>query len=418
MMKLQPSKIKGTLKVPPSKSYMQRAVAAALLAKGKSSLQNASFCEDAHASLRIARALGAEIILHDDSVEIQGRLSPKQKDIDCGEAGLSTRMFAPLAALLEQEIILQGRGSLLKRPMTMLEGPLKKLGASIKLNQGFLPAQIQGPLSGGEIEVDGSESSQFLSGLLLALPCASGPSRINVKELKSKPYIDMTCSVIEAFGVKIKREDYKCFEIAAPQTYQAREYRVEGDWSSAASILAAAAVCGELELADINPESLQADVKVLQALEAAGAKITFNQNTLYLKSGKLRPFNFEAEHCPDLFPVLTALAAHCPGISRISGVHRLKHKESNRALVLQQEWAPLGIKIEIDNQNDQLIIQGGTGKGGKISAHGDHRIAMAACVYACGLEKGEIELEGEDSVNKSYPEFFDDMQSIGVNINE
>ena len=236
------SSVKGIVSAPPSKSAMQRYIAGALLSDGISEISSPSYCDDSMAAIAIAGSLGAEITVSDDIVIVNGGFRPVREEIFCGESGLSARMFATIAALHDRMIILNGKGSVLRRPVKMMEQPLTDLGVEITSNNGFLPLKIKGPLSGGEIRADGSISSQFITGLLMALPVAQNNSRIIVDNLVSKPYIDLTIRILEEFGIEIINREYSEFRVKGNQKYVAGSFTVEGDWSGAAFLLVMGAI--------------------------------------------------------------------------------------------------------------------------------------------------------------------------------
>ena len=390
---------------------MQRAIAISALAQGTSHLFGYSPSNDSDAALRIAENLGATVSVDGEQVIITGGLNPKTHTLNCGEAGLGIRMFTPIASLWHEAITLQGEGSLKKRPVDVLEAPLRQLGVQITTNNGFVPVQVCGPMLGGYANVDGSLSSQILTGLLIAAPYARKDVILCVKDLKSKPYIDITLDMMKKFGVSVGRHDYDSFVVPAEQTYMAQDFCVEGDWSGAAFLLVAAALNGDVTVENISMDSCQADKAIVDALQKAGAKVAINENSISVLHSKLQAFSFDATECPDLFPPLVSLAAHCDGMTTIQGVSRLAHKESNRALVLQTEFAKLGTKIDLDG--DTMIIYGGTLQGGKMHANNDHRIAMAGAVAAL-LAKSSVEIENPECVAKSYPEFWDDLEKLTV----
>lgn len=407
------SKIEGKIKAPSSKSMMQRAIAASLLAKGQSKIFYPSFCEDSQASMRVAQALGAKIQNAEGMVIVEGGFAPVRGELDCGEAGLCIRMFAPIAALFSKEIKMVGHGSLLKRPLDMIEKPLQELGAICQSNHGYLPLQIQGPLKGGKAIVDGSVSSQFLTGLLVALPTLERDTELTVLNLKSKPYIDMTLQVLEDFGIQIHHSDYERFFIQGNQKYKAHDCYIEGDWSGAAFMLVAAAIAGKACIDNLIFDSRQADRKILDVLQAVGAYTAIQNDSITIAKKNLKSFVLDATECPDLFPPLVALAAHCDGVSRIAGLSRLEHKESNRGMILQKEFAKIGIKIGLEE--DTMLVYGGTVCSGKINSHHDHRIAMAGAIAALN-STGKIEIENAEAVAKSYGDFFQDLSSLGAEV--
>jgi len=327
-------------------------------------------------------------------------------------------LFASIAALHDEEITLTGEGSLTKRPMRLIVDALKALGVECESNNGFLPLKLKGPLKGGDFEVDGSLSSQVLTGLLLALPLAQNDSVIKVKDLKSTPYIDMTREVMEYFCIKGSSKEYEEFNIPGKQFYHPTEFAVEGDWSGAAFLLVAGAIAGKVEVTELNPESKQADKAILDALAQSGAKLELGKNQVSCAKPPehLQSFFIDATHCPDLFPPLVALAAHCEGISIITGVDRLIHKESNRAKALLEEMGKLGVDIHV--HMNEMIIDGPTDiQSAIVDSHNDHRIAMAGAVVALA-GKNSIEITDAECINKSYPEFYQDIIQLGGTSNE
>lgn len=412
---VRPSALSGRLEAPASKSLMQRTVAAALLASGRSRIDNPSVCQDSRTALGLAQSLGATVLWNGEAVDMQGGLKPLGGRLDCGESGLSLRMFTPIAALTGQEMVLSASGSLRTRPVDMVELPLGKLGAVCSTENGLPPIRVRGPLRGGEADVDGSLSSQFLSGLLLALPRAEIPSRLRVIDLKSKPYVDLTLRILADFKVMVNHEGYQVFEIPAPQEYRAGRFRIEGDWSSAAFLLVAGLVAGPLAVSGLDPASLQADRCIIQVLEECGARLSWEGDSVQVEPGFDRPFSFDASDCPDLFPPLVALACYGRGASRIKGISRLTYKESNRSLSLCREFSKLGAVIRLEE--DWMVVGPARLSGGTVDSHGDHRIAMALATAALGAA-GEVTISGAECVAKSYPQFFADLKNRGADIHE
>ena len=373
-----PSEYNGTLIAPPSKSYMQRAIALAVLSEGTTIIRNSCRSEDSMSALSMADDLGAIIKIENKKTIIQGSKGVLKDQLNAGESGLGVRSFMPIVALHDKKITIKGRGTLNSRPIHFIESPLRQLNVEVSTTNGYLPVTIQGPIQGGKIKIDGSISSQVLTGLLIALPKAKNDSVVSVNRLQSIPYIDMTMQIISDFGIKIQYDNYEEFFINGNQNYIAQDYKIEGDWSGAAFHMVAAAISGSLNIKGLNIQSKQADRKILVALENAGAQLSYSYNSVKVKKGKLKAFHFDATHCPDLFPPLSNLAAQCKGTSIIKGIHRLIYKESNRALAIQEEWKKLGIQVSI--KKDEMHITGGRIKGGKINSHNDHRIAMMGAV--------------------------------------
>jgi 3-phosphoshikimate 1-carboxyvinyltransferase len=400
---------------------MQRACAAALLSKGTSIIHNPGHSNDDKAAMDIIQKLGA--IIEVDSSELRVRsqcVNPVSNEINCGESGLSIRMFTPIVALSDNEITINGSGSLATRPMDFFDEILPKLGVKIKSNNGKLPMVIQGSLQPKNIEVDGSLSSQFLTGLLMAYSAAGAQDvSIKVKDLKSKPYIDLTLHVMRQFGMNVpenKNYEEYIFHSAETQNSQltTHDYTVEGDWSGGAFLLVAGAVAGPITVKGLDMNSTQADKAIIDALINANVNISFGVNEIEIKPGALKGFQFDATDCPDLFPPLAALATYCKGRTTIKGVSRLIHKESNRALTLQDEFDKMGVLIKLER--DEMLIQGtGFVKGADVHSHHDHRIAMA-CAVAGLKANSEMVIEEAQAVNKSYPDFYSDIKKLGANL--
>lgn len=264
--------VSGSVTAPASKSYAQRAIAAALLCEGESVLSNMVQCNDTRAALQVAADLGAKISAHEDTYTLHGGLHPRKRQLNIGESGLATRLFTPITALCTETITLTGKGSILKRPISMMEEPLRQLGATVSSQGGYLPIHIRGAIRGGNITVDGSLSSQFITGLLMALPLAAQDTTLTVNDLKSRPYIDMTIGLLKNFGIDIKHNDYRQFFIEGGQRYVPTRYRIEGDWSGASCLLVAGATAGRITVENLNPLSLQADTAIIDALTRAGPK--------------------------------------------------------------------------------------------------------------------------------------------------
>ena len=447
-----PSEISGSIRAPASKSSMQRAVACAALAEGPSLLRFPSLCADSRAALSIAAVLGARVESRDEGIWIGGRGSEASiwkeglgRLLDCGESGLCLRMFTPIAALDDCETRLEGRGSLLSRPVTAIEGALAALGGFASSSGGLPPVLVRGPLRGGHAVVDASQSSQFLTGLLIALPLAPQDSELEMAKVASAGYIGLTLSTMRDFGVEVEAAaDLARVAIRGGQSYRGRDFPVEADWSGAAFLLVAAAIAARrapLLVSGLDLASAQPDKAIMEALALAGAKIggakiggakiggakiggariggarigdTSEGDGLLIGGpgrgeAPLRAFDFDARGCPDLFPPLVALAAHCEGVSTFRGAERLRSKESDRAAALSEEFGKLGISVEVEG--DLMRVRGGRVGGGLVDSRGDHRIAMAAAVAALG-GSGELRIEGAQCVAKSYPEFFEDIEGL------
>lgn len=410
-VRVYPSEARGTIEAPPSKSYAQRAVAAALLSCSSSVITNFPSCDDSEAALRVAGALGAHVECTGTTVFVKPGAEPVSDILHCGESGLCIRMFTPISALFKGPFSLAASGSLRRREMRSITEPLSALGATCKTSMGMAPIMVSGPLKGGEAVLDSSVTSQFLTGLLFALPLAERNSTVTAEKLRSVPYVQMTLSVLEHCGVSIEWNGEGGFVIPSGQEYRLGEYRVEGDWSGAAFILVAGAVSGEVTVKGLNLESFQGDMAVLRALELSGAEVHAADGTITVKRGKLKPFEFCVSRCPDLAPPLAALAACCPGVSHLTGTSALFHKESDRASAIESEFGKAGVAVRCGE--DFMEISGGRISGGSTDSRGDHRIAMALASMALVSENG-IEIQGVEAVAKSYPGFFSHLRSLGV----
>ena len=407
--------INGIITPPSSKSYAQRAIALALLAEGRTVLRNIEFCKDTRSALKCIETLGAKVEFIDEStIAIEGGLNPKSNTLYVGESGLATRLFTPIASLNRSPITIQGEGTLLYRPMTMMVDPLRQLGVTVRDGGGYLPIEVQGPIHGGEITVDGSISSQFITGLLLALPLAEEDTTLHVTSPVSTPYIDMTIDTARRFGIEIMQNegDYTQFFIEGNQKYTPTDLAIEGDWSGASTLLVAGAIAGEVTVKNISTLSKQADTAICRALERAGAGLIIEQDSITVSKRDLRAFEFDATNSPDLFPALAALAAAAEGESVIIGTERLRHKESDRAETIRSEYEKLGIEVDISEENI-MKIRGGEIRPATVFSHNDHRIAMSLAVSALRC-KGEVRIENAECVEKSYPTFFEDLESIIV----
>lgn len=352
-----PSFVKGEVNAPPSKSYTIRAIAAAMLAAGKSTIINPSSCDDALAMLNIAHSFRAEIKFNNQNLEIQGGLKSNPEIIYCNESALTARLMIAIAALSENKITITGSGTLLKRHLGNVNDPLEANGVKFTSNNGFLPVSVQGRLKPGYYLVDGSESSQFISGLLMALPLLNNDSQLIVNNLKSAPYLKMTLEVLRAFNVNIETKGTDVYLISGNQAYCPQNFIIEGDWSGAAFPIIAALLNGEIDITGLLPHSLQADKKLNTILEDIGIKTVCANNKLYLKKSEIPAFVADCTHTPDLVPALVILASQSAGKCRITGASRLFYKESNRALALKLEMSKLGIEIII-NGNEIIIYPG------------------------------------------------------------
>ena len=407
---LKKREVKGTVVIPSSKSDTQRAIAIASLADGKTTLKNVSFSDDVLSAMNVAKSLGAKVIRKHDKLIIKPNFKLKSKILDVGESGLATRMFLPVAALTGEDFTITGKGTLLNRDFKNLEEKLLPFGVKVKTNNGKLPLQVSGKLRGSSAVLDASDTSQLLTGLLIASPLLDKNNVLNVSNLVSRPYIDLTVDMMQKFGVTVENKDYRKFSIPSAK-YKPAEIELEGDWSSAAYWFVAAAIAGEIEILGIRFLTKQPDKAFIGALLDAEIEMILSNEYFYIMKSEIKAFEFDASDNPDLFPILTVLAAAAEGRSRIKGLSRLKNKESDRAKAIVTEFSKCGVKLFADG--DYLIIDGGLEdlKFCKFKTYDDHRMAMAATILSLVNPHG-IEIDNPACVSKSYPQFFEHYASL------
>lgn len=434
----------GPLEMPVSKSFAQRAVIAAALADGESHLKGYTPCGDNEAALQVARNLGAEVTVDGTDVTIKGISASMgcldMKDLHVGESGLLTRMMIPLMAqLCPGPVDFSGEKTLLGRPLTGAAEIMKAFDAGISPDPVCVPLTVSGPLKSGRAEISGKHGSQLISGLLMALPFAERNSSLIVHEPKSIPYMFITLEVLKKFGIKIGNDmlggrdflesdgDWSLctemvFKVRGGQKYKAADIVLEGDWSAAANFLVAGAVFGKAELSGLDTTSLQADLSIMDILMDAGASLSQldgDRGNITVQRAPLKAVSVDASNCPDLFPIISVLAAFCQGTSRFSGVGRLANKESDRAAAITGMLTSMGVDASIDGDDlvivgeplAQRIMNGNLLKGGKYSSHHDHRMVMALKVASLGAD-GPIEIDDEGCVAKSFPQFHDIFSQI------
>ena len=417
--------LSGSVKAPPSKSHTHRAIIASALSEGISEIRNPLICDDTLATIRACRMLGAEITsFPNETLKVSGFPKPKTPEnvIDCGNSGSTLRFITPICALAEGISVLTGGESLRKRPMGPLLEALNQLGVrcySTRMN-GFPPIIVfGGGIRGGRAVIRGDVSSQFISGLLFAAPMADNDVEIILSTpLESKPYVNITLDTIRKHGVEAEFST-NIFHIPSGQKYKSYNHLIEGDYSSAAFLLAAATITNShVRIENLAKNSLQGDRIITKILDKVGAHVNIGENFVEVKGAeeKLNPFNIDMRNNPDLVPVCAVLACVANGKSIIQGVRRLRFKESDRIESLTSELSKMGADIRfLDNK---LIIYGGKDlHGAEINPRKDHRIAMA-CMIAALKARGETIIHNAECINKSYPNFVKDMRSLGVEILE
>lgn len=407
--------LQGTYTAPAAKSCTQRALAAALCIGNKSIIKNCGRSQDELAALNIIKSCGVIMKEIDNALHLDSsKLNLKPIRVNCGESGLSLRMFTPILATLYEHCSIDGDGSLRLRNHHYMINALNQAGANISCVNLGLPFTINKRWHPQSMVIEGSHGSQFSSGLLLAFSANNlTNATIEITNAVSKPYLALTLDVMQKFGMKLPQnenlEQFYFDNNSLDKNTEIPAYTVEGDWSNASFFAVGAAISGQLIFQNLKANSAQADVKIIDVLKMAGATVCFEKDSIVVKKNALHSFSFDATDCPDLFPPLVTLAAYCNGTSFITGVSRLKNKESNRALTLQSEFGKMGIEIVL--QDNIMMIKGGKAKGATIHSHNDHRIAMA-CAIAGLFCNESTTIEHANATQKSYPDFFEHIQQL------
>ncbi len=403
--------VDAVITLPGSKSFSHRALIVAGLAAGTSLLRHLLHADDTRYTAQALREMGSQISWEGDLCQVTGtggRLQTPHKPIFLGDSGTSMRFLTAVAALGQGRFVLTGSERLCQRPIQDLLEALSGLGveAVSEHHNGCPPVVVQARgLAGGPTRVAGSVSSQFLSALLLIAPFAARDVEVEVVgELVSQPYVDITLSVMEDFGISYYRQGYRFFAVPAGQHYDPQDYEVEGDASSASYFLGAAAVTGgRVRLTNLNPQSCQGDINFLAVLEAMGCRVTAIPAGVELQGGPLQGITVNMAHMPDLVPTLAVLAAYAQGETTITGVAHLRHKESDRLRAVATELAKMGVAVQ--ETADGLIIYGGQPRGARIATYNDHRLAMSFAL--AGLRTPGIRIADPGCVSKSFPEFWE-----------
>lgn len=412
---IRKSALYGSIYVPPSKSMTHRNLITAALAKGRSTLYRPLECEDTHATVKALRSLG--VIVNEEEgrwVVEGGELNSSKSPINCNQSGTTLRLMLGVCSLLEEENVITGAPQLLKRPNKPLLMGLGQLGVKIKSVGGYPPIAVRGPMKGGWVEIQGNVSSQFISSIILAAPYAKSPVRVYVTtRLESKPYVQMTIDAMKNAGSKvISNGDLTEIQVPVGE-YKPVETLIEGDWSSAAFLLALGVLSGKVHVDNMDTSSSQADKEILHALGHMGAQVKIKGNRVTAEKSYLKGLDMDLSDCPDIFPIISSLCAVAHGQSKLTGLGRLKIKESDRLAVMTEGLRVMGAKIKV--VDDTCIIEGGALKGAVIDPHGDHRIAMSFAVLGL-VSEGETTINDPDCVNKSYPDFWKDLAGLGADM--
>lgn len=407
-----PRMLKGVVDIPPSKSVAHRAIIAAALSGGECIIRNIEINDDIMATLGGVRGLGFKYTLNQKNKTV--KIAPKKNGIgkgevllDCKESGSTLRFLMPVSLLFCDSVKLTGQGRLMQRPQKPYLDMFDKCKIKYKCTSKYI--KVSGVLKSGVFEMAGDVSSQFITGLLFALPLLDGDSEIVITTpMESKPYIDITLKVLSDFGIKIENKDYKRFIIKGGQKYKPIDYTVEGDYSQAAFFLVAGALGGDVLCRGLSEDSLQGDREIIEIIKQTGAKIEKSKDGIKaIHTANMSGVVVDVKNIPDLVPILAVLLAFCKGESRIVNAGRLRLKESDRLTAISTELAKLG--VDITEEKDGLKIVGGQAIGCKeVSSWGDHRIAMATAIAGCRCEGEKLIINNAISaVRKSYPDFFD-----------
>ncbi len=415
---ITPSMLQGKISVPPSKSLSHRAIIAAGLASDSCNIENVVFSEDILATCNAMRDIGVSVTENENNVIIKGNnfSNTMKNEIDCAESGSTLRFLIPIVLLTGKELTFIGKGRLAQRPLTPYYKMFKEQDIRYSCDEG-LPLTVQGKLKAGVYKVPGNISSQFITGLLFALPLLNGDSKIIVTtELESKSYVDLTIDILSKFSVQIENIGYKEINIMGNQKYIARNYRVEGDFSQAAFWLVAGILGGEIQCEDMNINSLQGDLAIVDFIARMGGNISIEGDKIKTQKSRTVGIIIDAANCPDLVPILAVLASLSDGTTEIINAGRLRIKECDRLKAMATELTKLG--GDVVETEDGLVIHGKENlKGGTVNSYNDHRIAMALSVASIRCSQPVI-ITDSACIKKSYPKFYKDFAMLGGKVDE
>jgi len=412
--------LEGAFSAPPSKAYTHRMLIAASLSNGPSKIFNPLVSDDTQATLEAVKALGTETELHENCWTIHGQETPKTPDgpIDCRESGSTLRFMIPVAALAPGPSTFLFGASFKRRPVAPLLESLRELGVESAVQEIGSSVMVRGGgISGGKTSIRGDISSQFISGLLFACPRAREDTEITVTTpLESRGYVEMTLEVLTKHGLEgAVNDDFSCLWIPASQSYVSCDHTVPGDFSSAAFLLAAAAVTSShVTVKNLVYQTAQGDRAILGILKEMGAAVKIGSDSVEVEGGQLAAVETDAKDIPDLVPVCAVLGCYAEGRSLIYNAERLRYQESDRLESIRTELKKMGADIKV-NKDGLAINGGGRLHGATVDPHNDHRIAMACAVAALGA-KGKTKIQNVECINKSYPQFFSDLRLLGANV--
>ncbi len=419
VIKITPSKLRGEIALPSSKSLCHRVITASALSKDVSTIFNTTMSDDIRATCAALKVLGAKIDSYENTLNVKG-VNVKNLNsnctIDCNESATTLRFLIPIALLNCKEITFKGKYSLMKRSIEPYFEILDRCKISYECSDERDKIKFRGQLKPGDYKIRGDVSSQFISGLLYALPLLNGNSSIEIiDKYESIGYVDLTLDVLNSFGIKIKKDGDRKFYIKGNQEYKATEYVVEGDASNGAFYLCGGLLGEEVKCILLNPYSIQPDIKILDIIKSMGGKIEIKDSIKTFES-KLHGITLDMSNCIDLAPIVAVLGCVAEGNTLITNISRLRYKECDRLKALSTELSKIG--AEIYEGKDYLKIVGKDYlNGGEVDSWGDHRMAMSLAIASIKC-KNDLLINGAESVNKSYPHFFKDFQTLGGIINE
>lgn len=416
---IYPSTLKGEIKIPPSKSMSHRAIIAAGLTDGISNIFNVILSEDIEATIGALKNLGATLQLKDSTLKIMGsgKLQIINEGFNCNESGSTLRFILPIVATTGSHAIFYGNGALKQRPLKPYYDIFDDQKIKYKNNDGKLPLILDGKLKPGGFKIKGNISSQFISGLLFALPLLDGDSKIIITtDLESMSYIALTIDVLKHYSIIIENNAYKEFIIKGSQKYQASDFTVEGDFSQAAFWIVAGILGADVTCTGLNMNSHQGDAAIIEIVRKLNGKVIINEEKVTAFPSKTKGTIIDAAQFPDLVPIITVLAALSDGTTKIINATRLRLKESDRLKAISTELNKIG--ADIVETTDGLEIHGKISfKGGIVNSWNDHRIAMSLAIASLKCEQPLIIQEAE-CVKKSYPDFWNDFIKLGGKIDE
>lgn len=409
---IKPSQLNGAVTAPPSKSDVHRAIICAALSRGRCKISPVALSKDIEATIGCIKELGARAEIENGVLTLDSTHIFENKNccLYCCESGSTLRFLIPVAAAQGVKATFTGSGLLPQRPIGIYLDCLPKAGVKCTTEKG-LPLTVEGQLQPGKFEIPGNVSSQFITGLLLALPLLNGDSEIIITSpLESAGYVDMTVSCMAKFGVTTEQTE-KGWYIRGNQRYTPINYTTQGDWSQAAFFMTAAALTGDVTVKGVDADSPQGDKAIARILKSLGAFVAFEKDGVRVKKSQLTAGNIDAKQIPDLVPILAVAAVFARGTTVIYGAERLRIKESDRLRSMADAVNALGGKIE--EKPDGLVITGVNAlKGGKVQGENDHRIVMAMSVAALRAE-APITITDRESINKSYPDYFKEYIRLG-----